>query len=75
MTDLILSDLKARCCRQKNEALYNLKKCLFILKNYLFLYNFSCAVSSLLRVSRGHSLVVVRGFLIAVASLVAEYRL
>ena len=51
--------------------------CLF-LKKYLFFY---CAWSLLLcglflvMVSRGYSLVVVHGLLIAVASLVAELRL
>ena len=45
-----------------------LKKILFY---YLLIFIFGCAESSLLRV--GFSLVVVRGLLVSVASLVAEH--
>ena len=51
----LLMGQQARCCNQKDEALYNLKKFYIYFKNYLFIYNFSCAVSLWLYASRGDS--------------------
>ena len=47
---------------------------LFYFCNFIYLLIFGCA-GSLVAVSMGYSPVAVRGFLIAVASFVAEHRL